>query len=712
MRLTLALPLLLLGACRTPPDAPAEELLPPDGRSTRVDEAGVRRTAFSPLGVIAYGETRESELERADEFPGYEFFSEPGVSPRVTARLEGCRLSLLAVYGPQDEHGLWGAALASVTGEGELTLRVDALADEGMYFALMRCRDAGPVTYSLSLACDGCAEPSPCAQVPACDLVCDGGFVVDDFGCRACECVEPADCNDAGCPAGQVCGEDGECLREPGCEAECPDVVDPVCGVDGRTYPNGCIADCDGIRHIPGACPMEPGECNCAAEPFEPMCAASGRQYRNLCSLMCADEELLHPGRCVERPCRSDEECHGGWRCVPARVPGNEARCADPESPDCVRECQPGAREAQVCSVEAPGCDDPRTVCYISEGARRGFCLFACDPDAPRCPRGLACGDVSEVEGGVCLFACGPRGECPGGLHCVQGDRGEPTCQPCGCPDVRDPVCAGGRQYQSACHAECVGVADWEEGACGEICEARCADEPVRPVCGFGRTWRNTCVASCFGIDEPRPGACDARSCPRWCEGDLGGAVCVDGEDLDNPCLAACHGANEWDEGRCEAPTCDEQCAEAGDEPVCADGQTLRNACVARCEGFAEWSPGRCVVERNCTEECAAELPSMLCADGAVYGNLCEARCAGTEEPERLPGACWGGAELACRVDEDCQPTGCDGSVCAAAPTRACAELSPLAGCLTGSFCGCNGGRCGWRPDETYRACLADLLER
>jgi len=126
--------------------------------------------------------------------------------------------------------------------------------------------------------------------------VIDGGDEEPDAGPDAGPDADPCDCTDQ--PADPVCGEDGitydntcemdcaqvgldyrgECQEEPdggpdagaddgldGCE--CPDVDEPVCGSDGRTYKNACTMECMGVDlSHEGRCAVHE-DCSCSAGP-------------------------------------------------------------------------------------------------------------------------------------------------------------------------------------------------------------------------------------------------------------------------------------------------------------------------------------------------------------------------------------------------------------------------------------------------------------
>jgi hypothetical protein len=111
--------------------------------------------------------------------------------------------------------------------------------------ALLGCSDAGDTSvenssHDLQDEDDGDGEGDG-----------DGGDGADDSGCGSSQ----------ECAPGEYCAfNDGECGGAPGlCKqlgSNCPDVVDPVCGCDGVSYDNGCLAGVAGVSVAHGgACP-------------------------------------------------------------------------------------------------------------------------------------------------------------------------------------------------------------------------------------------------------------------------------------------------------------------------------------------------------------------------------------------------------------------------------------------------------------------------
>ena len=121
----------------------------------------------------------------------------------------------------------------------------------------------------------------------------------------------------------------------------CNLILMPVCGKDGKTYSNKCFAKCGKTQvAYDGKC-IEKDEKPCICPLiYMPVCGDDGRTYPNECSCNCAQVSVSASGPCKEK----DEECHG---CCP-----EGSQCFAPDPPCCNRVDTSDSKECKTCKTK------------------------------------------------------------------------------------------------------------------------------------------------------------------------------------------------------------------------------------------------------------------------------------------------------------------------------------------------------------------------
>ena len=487
--------------------------------------------------------------------------------------------------------------------------------------------DCGDTEYCFSQ--EGCDTPGTCRERPVfCTLEfrpvcgCDGNTYGNACAAAAAgvNVVREGACvTDGGCNSNADCSEADYCFSEEGCDAPgtcqekpqlCTREFNPVCGCDGRTYGNPCLAAAAGVNVVSqGACVAEeqcntnadcdeadycfseegcdaPGTCRTRPEictlEANPVCGCDGQTYGNACFAAGAGVNIASEGVCeVVNECNTNADCDDADYCFSEEGCDAPGTC-QPKPEFCTREFRP------VC-----GCD----------GQTYGNACIA------------ASAGVNVVSQGACTVEgeCNTNADCDEADYCFseEGCDTPGTCQekPVFCTFEFNPVCGcDGNTYSNPCVAASEGVNVVSQGAC--VVEEQCntnADCDEADYC-FSE---NGCDA---------PGVCQNR--PQLCTREFRPVCGCDGRTYGNACEAAAAGVNVRQEGACLS---EGECTSNSDCPG-SEYCLFTRGCGG--SGFCQLRP----------EFCLAVWDPVCGCDGRTYGNACEAAAAGVSV--LIPGAC------------------------------------------------------------------------
>uniref|UniRef100_A0A671PS38 Agrin n=1 Tax=Sinocyclocheilus anshuiensis TaxID=1608454 RepID=A0A671PS38_9TELE len=485
-----------------------------------------------------------------------------------------------------------------------------------------------------------------------------------------------------GCPNG--CKFNAMCLLENGefrCSCnpiQCDGTYKPLCGKDGKTYPNDCERKLEECRTETGIPVKQQGPC---------------------------DLNLESP--CLKKTCEFGAVC-----VVKNSEPVCECSdvCPQDQDPVCGSD---GHTYSSSCQMKAMGCALQKQIQMQHKGP--------CDESCTNCSFGAIC----DAQTGRCVC---PKG-CLETRQPVCGSDGMTYENEC---KLNVEACTKQLDLRVVAHGECKTcgstVCRWGARCVQNQCECQqCTGQPVKPVCGSdGTTYDNDCelrLASCKKqrkIEVTKPGVCDE---------DCGSGGSGSGSETCEQDRCQRYGGSWDDDTEDDRCVCDFNCQTVPRSPVCgSDGTTYTSECElkkARCEKQMDLllqSQGPCpappelIASQHCSETvygCCqdsktaalgvglAGCPSVCqCNHYGSYGGTCDpstGQCSckpgvGGLKCDRCEPGFWNFRGIVTENMSGCTPCNCDG---VGSVRDDCEQMSGLCSCKPGV----KGMKCNMCPD-------------
>lgn len=196
-------------------------------------------------------------------------------------------------------------------------------------------------------------QPEVCAN--GLDDDCDGLPDARDDACRTCGSGQRY------CSSNRNCGQNATCDR--GCCEACVTPPDPVCDAGQCVLSAGVNPDTGCF--LPTVC----GDCSACPGTVSRVCGLNGATYDNACLAQAAGTQVLYAGACLvgeQQRCTGPEECNGSQYCRDAATDGGfDGRCTKLYT--CVQDddCALAVRETALCpdgGIAPLGCSGLRCV--------------------------------------------------------------------------------------------------------------------------------------------------------------------------------------------------------------------------------------------------------------------------------------------------------------------------------------------------------------